>query len=63
MAVNRDPEVRELVATARELTGQAFRLSRSINEAVEELNEYRNQIELNRRTSQQPYQGRDRRRA
>jgi len=59
VAASRDPEVDSLLATTRRLTGHAFQLSRSINEAVEELTQFVDVLE--QRAGQRPYEGEDRR--
>lgn len=62
------PEVLALVETTRRLTGQAFRLSRSINETVEELTEFTEDLRRGhpehfheRRKNSETYEGEDRR--
>lgn len=56
----RDPEVDELLRTTRRLTGQAFNLSRSINETITELDEFVNDIRAHpdrRFYPEQPHEG------
>ena len=48
MAPHSDPEVARLIAAARELTKQAHRLSRSIDETVEELDEFTQSLAAHR---------------
>jgi hypothetical protein len=63
---SRDPEITELLTSARSLTAQAFLLSRSINETVEELTAFVREAQPedrceNRRFRTEPYEGVDRR--
>lgn len=61
-------EVQRLLATTRTLVGQAHKLSRSINETVDELQEFHDDLARGavteyheRRKSAAPYEGEDRR--
>lgn len=63
-----DVEVTALLASTRQLVGQAHRLSKSINATVEELAEFAADIAAgraaeyhDRRISNQPHEGEDRR--
>ena len=58
MAPNPDPEVLALTAAARQLTAQARRLARSIDETVVELREFTAAVTDHRR---EPYDGPERR--
>lgn len=59
MAPSPDPEVARLTAAARELTAQARRLARSIDDTVEELREFTDAVAGQR--ERQSYSGPERR--